>query len=155
MLHVQILAQQFFAGRLAPEMVFTCKQAGQAVARGVLTKVENPALLRDPKTHPASLNLNRYPVDILVRLRADFGVRASLVHQRLQVLLGERPDCRSPRIVRAILYLGSGDVDALDEAIDLARIDYRDLLLQAEYTTGADGEPTHVRDLSQPFDDAA
>lgn len=148
---VLILAQQFFAGRLRPEMVFDCRAGGEAVARGIVTAVANEALRLSPKHHPDSLNLRRYPADIGARIDAAYGGSAALVRQRLQVLLGERPDCRLPRIVRAILWLGGGDVARLDDAIDMARADYRDLLRDAEYAPGSDGGHVRVRDLTNGF----
>ena len=154
---VMILAQHFFAGRLAPEMVFDCRSGGGAVARGIVTAVANGALRLSPKHHPASLNLRRYPRDIGAYIDAHYGARAALVRQRLQVLLGERPDCRLPSVVRAILFLGrraggqvaSGDAFDFDDAEALAREDYRALLghagaiangaSPAEASTGREG----------------
>ena len=127
-----LLAQQFFAGRLEVGAVFTGSVAGEDVARGVLTEVVNPALRLPSDVVPASVNLHRYPADIAPRIDGDFGALAGLARQRLQVLLGERPDCRHPRIVRAILRLAGGTRDGLDEALDLARDDYRELLAAAE-----------------------
>ena len=148
---VLILAQRFFAGRLRPEMVFEGRRDGEAVARGIITAVANAALRLPPGTHPDSVNLHRYPADVAAYLDRHYGARAALVRQRLQVLLGERPDCRLPRIIRAILYLGGGDAEALDEACELARADYRDLLLAAEYVRGADGALRRVRDFREPL----
>ena len=136
---VLVLAQRFFAGRLAPEMVFDCRSGGEGVARGIITSVSNEALRLSPKHHPFSLNLRRYPADIGTYIDAHYGERAALVRQRLQVLLGERPDCRLPSIVRAVLFLGrsagrsgafGGALD-LDDAEALARGDYRELLREA------------------------
>lgn len=152
---VLILAQRFFAGRLCPEMVFDCYAGGETVARGLITAVANEALRLSPKHHPDSLNLRRYPADIGAYIDAHYGASAALVRQRLQVLLGERPDCRLPRIVRAMLWLGAGDAARLDDAIDMARADYRDLLQAAEYAAGPSGQRVRVRDLSSAFPDAA
>ena len=149
---VLILAQRFFAGRLRAEMVFDGYVGGEAVARGIVTAVANEALRLPVGTHPDSVNLLRYPSDISAFIDEEYGVRAALVRQQLQVLLGERPDCRLPRIVRAILWLGardSTDLEAFDAAEDLARSDYRDLLRAAEYTPGP--PERQVRDLARGF----
>ena len=133
---VLILAQRFFAGRLAPEMAFDCRSGGESVARGLVTDVANEALRLSPKHHPASLNLRRYPPDIGAYLDAHYGPRAALARHRLQVLLGERPDCRLPAVVRAIVFLGRASATALDDAEDLAREDYRRLLRHAGGAAG-------------------
>ena len=150
-MRVLILGQNFFAGRLRPEMVFDCRIGVGAAARGIITAVTNSALALPAGTHPDSVNLHRYPADIVTHIGRAYGQGAALARQRLQVLIGERPDCRLPRIIRAIVYLGHGDVAALDDAIDLARLDYRDLLTRAEYVADAAGEPVRVRDFSQPL----
>ena len=146
---VLILAQRFFAGRLTPEMVFEGSRGGEAVARGIVTAVVNEALRLPVGTHPDSVNLRRYPADVGAYIDAHYGARAALVRQRLQVLLGERPDCRLPRIVRAILLLGGGDFARFEEACERAREDYRDLLLAAEYEREADGRLRRVQNLGE------
>lgn len=151
LVNIQILAQQFFARRLSLGLVFTLSQAGEAMGRGVVAEVLNTSLRRDPSVHPASINLNCYPVDILDRIERDFNNRASVIRYSLQELIGERPDCRLPQIIRAIIYLANGDTEAFDDAIEQARSNYQDLIDQAEHTETAEGERIRSRDLSKPF----
>lgn len=148
---VRMLAQQFFAGRLRGGMVFDGAAGGAAVARGILTAVANEALVLPEGVHPDSVNLHGYPRDILERIEADFGVRAPLAFRDLQTLVGALPSVRQPRILRAILHLAAGDAEALDDAIALAAKDYRDLIMAAEYGTGAEGETVRLRDLTKGF----
>ncbi len=146
-----ILAQDFFAGRLRPEMVFDGAVGGQAVARGIVTAVANEALALGEGTHPDSVNLHRYPADIRARIDADFGPRAAIAFREIQEAIGQTPSVRQPRIIRGIVWLAGGDLRELDLALDLAVRDYRDVLVAAEYAPSPDGEPTRLRDLTHGF----
>ena len=53
----------------------------------------------------------------------------------------------SDRIVRCIVFVANGDLNRLEKAIDLAKEDYRDLIVWAEY----DEKNERVRDFSNPF----
>jgi hypothetical protein len=58
------------------------------------------------------------------------------------------PDLFSDRILRCVVYVAEGDPVALRRAIELARTDYRDLIVWAEYDN-AFGD--RKRDLTRPF----
>ncbi len=148
---VRMLAQNFFAGRLRPEMVFDGEVGGVKVARGIVTTVENEALALPQGIHPDSVNLHRYPADVVARIDADFGQRAALAFRELQEVIGETPSVRQPRITRGILWLAGGDLAKLDGAIELAVKDYRDLLMAAEYERGPEGEAIRRRDFAERF----
>ncbi len=148
---VRMLAQHFFAGRLRPEMIFDGEVGGETVARGIVSSVENEALALGEDIHPDSVNLHRYPTDILARIDADFGQQAPIAFRELQEVIGETPSVRQPRIIRGILWVANGDMGKLDEAIELAVRDYRNLLTAAEYAPGADGRAEWVRDLTGGF----
>lgn len=53
----------------------------------------------------------------------------------------------SDRIVRCVVFLSKGRLSQLREYIQLARIDYRDVIYQAEY----DCQETRKWDFTQPF----
>ncbi len=50
-------------------------------------------------------------------------------------------------LLRAMVYLANGYIDRFKEIIELARIDYRDVLWQAEY----DCTEEHLRDFNSTF----
>ena len=54
----------------------------------------------------------------------------------------------SDRILRCMVFVANGDLDVLGKAMDLAMIDYRDLIVWGEY----DENYQRVRDLSIPFE---
>lgn len=67
----------------------------------------------------------------------DFGNQSDLALSRIE-RLAERfqevyREPASPRIIRCVLHLASGDVDSLEQYIDTCLKDYRDIILWAEY----------------------
>jgi len=52
------------------------------------------------------------------------------------------------RLLRCIVYVAKGDLASLDKAINLATIDYRDMIVWAEY----DDDLQRVRDFNLPFE---
>ena len=61
--------------------------------------------------------------------------------------MAENQELSVDRILRCIVFVANGELDLLDKAIELAKIDYRDLIVWAEY----DEKREQVRDLSVPF----
>lgn len=86
--------------------------------------------------------------DIYQKLESDFGEKSSLAIEALDQLDAETKGFVGPRLVRAMLYLAKGDIGALRRVIDLARQDWRDVLLQAEYSYP---DNTRVRDFEKTF----
>ena len=89
--------------------------------------------------------------DILGKVIWDFETpdESDLVLTLLVDFTEQNPELASDRILRCIVFVAQGDLDTFDKAIDLATIDYRDLIVWAEY----DGNYERVRDLSTPFDE--
>lgn len=87
--------------------------------------------------------------DILGKVNRDFDTpgEVALVLSVLGDFTEQNQELSSDRIVRCIVFVANGDLDLLDKAIDLAKIDYRDLIVLAEY----DEKYERVRDLSTPF----
>lgn len=88
--------------------------------------------------------------DIVARLHADFGPASDGALDRLVVL--RVPELQ--RVARCVLFLAGGDPDALRRWIEEAGLDYRDVLLAAEYEERPYGATTrlhHIRDFSKPF----
>ncbi len=86
--------------------------------------------------------------DIYQKIQSDFGVSAPSVMQALDELDAESKGLVSPRLIRALVYLAQGDLEKLKKAIATARTDWRDVLLQAEYSYP---ENIRVRDFDKTF----
>ncbi len=87
--------------------------------------------------------------DILAKIRRDFSGGETLpVIDRLESLQREDSQLFCDRILRCIVFVAAGRLAVVEQAIEQARTDYRDLIVWAEY----DGhfEAQH-RDLSLPF----
>jgi hypothetical protein len=87
--------------------------------------------------------------DILGKINRDFETpdEAALALSVLADFVHQNQELSNDRILRCIVFVAKGDLDMLDKAIDLAKTDYRDLILWAEY----DENNERVRDLSTPF----
>lgn len=90
----------------------------------------------------------RLPSDICRRIAADFGDEGSEI---IALLVAERqrnPALFGDRILRCAVHVAGGARETLTRAIELARMDYRDLIVWAEYD-GTFGE--RKRGLGEPF----
>ena len=87
--------------------------------------------------------------DILEKVNRDFEIpdEAALALSVLADFVEKNEELSGDRILRCIVFVARGDLDVLEKAIDLAKADYRDLIVWAEY----DGQDERVRDLSTPF----
>jgi hypothetical protein len=88
------------------------------------------------------------PEDIIVKVRQDFSEDDSLrVLQKLSDLQKENSELFSIRILRCVVVFMCGEVSRISDAIALARLDWRDLIVAAEYDGGR-----RIRLLELPFD---
>ena len=87
--------------------------------------------------------------DIEEKINRDFELpdEAALVLSVLGDFADRHPDLSSDRILRCIVFVADGDMGVLEKAMDLARLDFRDLIMWAEY----DGNDNRTRDLTLPF----
>lgn len=87
--------------------------------------------------------------DILAKIRQDFpGGEMLPVIEIITGLQKEDGQLFTDRILRCILFMAHGRFDALADAVALARLDPRDLIVNAEY----DGHfGARHRDLGLPF----
>ena len=87
--------------------------------------------------------------DIWGKVNKDFSTpeEAALALSVLADFVDQNKKLSSDRIVRCIVFVANGDLNRLEKAIDLAREDYRDLIVWAEY----DEKNERVRDLTNPF----
>ncbi|MCD4781556.1 MAG: hypothetical protein K8S27_13565 [Candidatus Omnitrophica bacterium] len=68
-------------------------------------------------------------------------------YDRCVELKQEDAEFFSDRIIRCILFLSKGDTRKMEEAVCLAKEDYRDLIVAAEYN----GSDQRVRNFNLPF----
>lgn len=99
-----------------------------------------------------SLNLSNTRMaltqDIEARVRHDFPANeVGVVTQMLAELQREDAQLCCDRILRCLVFVASGRFAAFVDAVALARTDYRDLIVSAEY----DNDWRQIRDFNQPF----
>jgi ABC-type hemin transport system ATPase subunit len=86
--------------------------------------------------------------DITARIKRDFAsANAALV---VDLLTDLNLDASSPfedRIIRCIVYMSKGSFDEISRYIEIARLDFRDVIYLAEY----DASDKRFRDFNQPF----
>ncbi len=88
--------------------------------------------------------------DILNYIKKHFGEEdAEMVALRLEDYGSNSSEIGKNRIHRCILFLSGGNLDKVDKYTDLANIDFRDVIIPAEY----DKEKNWIRDFRLPFDD--
>ena len=87
--------------------------------------------------------------DIWGKVNRDFGTpeEAALALSVLADFVDQNQELASDRLLRCIVFVAKGDLNRLEKAIDLAKEDYRDLIVWAEY----DEKSKRVRDLTNPF----
>ena len=87
--------------------------------------------------------------DIWGKVNKDFETpeEAALALSVLADFVDQNQELSSDRIVRCIVFVANGDLTRLENAIDLAKKDYRDLIVWAEYNE----KNERVRDLTNPF----
>ncbi len=89
------------------------------------------------------------PEDVLERIARDYPpAQHAEVATQLRTLREGVPE--PDRVARCVLFVANGDADRFEQMIDLARTDYRDAIVAAEY----DLELNRLRDLGWPFGEA-
>ena len=89
------------------------------------------------------------PQDITTRVRSDFlEDDAIAILQLLNELQNEDPKIFCDRILRCIVFSAQGSFDWFASAVALARIDWRDVIVNAEYDRDRE---TRRRDFNLPF----
>jgi hypothetical protein len=84
------------------------------------------------------------PADVLERIRVDF-VNHDVA--RVTAILSEYSGPERGRVLRCIVHLSNGSLEALREHVRNAKTDYRDVIFWAEY----DRDDDHVHDFSKGF----
>jgi len=90
--------------------------------------------------------------DIAAQVQHDFPeTEVGPVSEMLDELQREDAQLFCDRILRCLVFVAHGSFTALADAVALARTDYRDLIVSAEY----DRHWQPVRDFNEPFGNAA
>jgi hypothetical protein len=90
------------------------------------------------------------PADVAERIPQVFPSASDAVAHRLSQLRSEDSQLFGDRIIRCIVFCTSHyPAVGIDHWIEQARIDYRDLIVAAEY----DRADNHLRDFNRPFRD--
>jgi hypothetical protein len=90
------------------------------------------------------------PEDIVAKVRQDFSEGdVPPILQLLAEFRKENPEL-SNRISRCIIFLAHGNFDDFARAVAMARLDWRDLIEEAEYDEFS-GEENKRRDFNLPF----
>ena len=90
--------------------------------------------------------------DILTQIGIQFEENYKTVLQILETELAENDFLNSDRIIRCIIFLSENSVEKLNENINSAKIDWRDIILWAEYENNERNEPILKRDFNKPFE---
>ena len=89
--------------------------------------------------------------DIIAKVRQDFPKDDALVIlQLLTELQNQNPKGFIDRILRCIVFVANGNFEKFADAVALARIDGRDLIVKAEYN-GWHGEGNRRHNFALPF----
>ena len=89
------------------------------------------------------------PPDIITKVQQDFSKEdAAVIVQLLSELQTEDPRVFCDRILRCIVFTAGGRFDWFASEVALARIDWRDVIVNAEYDRDRE---TQRRDFNLPF----
>ena len=130
---IAILGTEYFTNRLYENMKFKFCEGNRIIGFGKIIEIINVDLKCESEIEQKTINLNLYPTDIINRLECDYGKNFLEAKRRIQELIISNKEFRSERIVRALIYAGNKDIVHLKKMIELTRIDWRDLLMNAEY----------------------
>jgi len=96
--------------------------------------------------------LNILTEDIASKIIADFGVHSEEATGLLNRAMESEDALQSKRIIRCIIFLSEGSLEELQDHIEMAKTDPRDVMMCAEYEYDPiKNEESRVRDLSLPF----
>ena len=92
------------------------------------------------------------PADLLRHIQRKFakGDRAAAV--ALLLCARTHEGVAGPRLQRCALVASNGSLERLMHYVHMLEVDYRDVIVAAEYDAGNNGELVQVRDLTKPMD---
>ena len=89
-----------------------------------------------------------FSTDISTRLRKDFAANSEQASNLIIEARATENFPKSERIIRCLIFVANGSISELNSAIDLAKTDWRDLIMAAEYELGT---RVQIRDFNSPF----
>ena len=89
--------------------------------------------------------------DILDQIKVQFCENYKNVTEIFKIELSENDFLNSHRIIRCIIFLSENSIEKLKENINIAKIDWRDIILSAEYENNEKNELILKRDFNKPF----
>ncbi|MBI5092400.1 MAG: hypothetical protein HZB26_08145 [Candidatus Hydrogenedentes bacterium] len=94
------------------------------------------------------MNETPLPQDIVEKVRADFD---PIIHDEILADLARMRGAESSdRLLRCIVQYAAGDLERYTYACDIAKLDYRDVIVFGEYDR-IGNELVRVRNLNEPF----
>lgn len=148
---IKIIGTEYFSRRLYVDKGFKFCEGTRTIGIGKIIEIYNEELKIEPDGKETEFNINLYPNDIITRIKnndvEDFGKFLRLIQPEIL----KNVELRSPTIVRAIIFLSNCKVDKLEDILKVAKIDYRDLLLLAEYENRDSSNPIRVRNFNNEF----
>lgn len=94
------------------------------------------------------------PNDILKRIDGDYGHSAKEAKSLISNRIKSHDHLDHPRIIRCAIFLAEGSISGLEDSLDIAQQDPRDVMLYAEYVETEAGEYKRVRDFNNTFERA-
>jgi hypothetical protein len=90
--------------------------------------------------------------DIIKKIKEDFGEKADNAIAVIINTTGKVDYLKTDRLIRCLVYLSKGDIPQLNEYIEMAIIDSRDVIYWAEYEAVPVNESLkRQRDFNQNF----
>lgn len=93
----------------------------------------------------------KIPEDIIDKLKADFKDDFELAFKKLSSANQMYSDIRKERINRCIVHIANGSITELDNAIRIAKTDWRDAILCAEYEYVEGSSSKAIYDFTNGF----
>jgi len=148
---IKIIGVDYFTKRLFKGKQFKFCEGRRIMGYGEITKITNKDLEIENGDKEESFNINLFPKDILKKIDEDFKEDVDHAKKAIQPYLLNQIELRGPRIVRSLIFLSNGQIDELGKQIEIAKLDYRDTFLMAEYEGINTGHPKRVRNFDKEF----
>ncbi len=145
---ISIYSAEHFKTRLFEGMNFKFCEGKKIIGTGKIIKIINSDL-RIIENDKSSNNLNLYPKDIIQEIKtiyAGFDNEFKIITE-FQKLLNSEKTYRSPRLIRAMIYLFTREKLEREKVFELVKTDWRDILFLAEY----DKNENKIRDFNNNF----
>jgi len=148
---IKILGTEYFTRRLYVGKGFKFCEGRRTIGIGKIVDVINEELKIKSNEKETDFNVNLYPDDIITKINNNNSEEFGKMLRLIQPVILENVVLRSARMLRAIIFLSEGKIEKLEDTLKIAKIDYRDLLLMAEYENRDSINPIRVRNFNNEF----